>query len=344
LEKEDFMKDNALVSAIIPTYNRGYIVGKAIDSILAQTYKNIEIIVVDDGSTDDTQEKLEKYGERIRVVYQRNSGVAAARNCGIRASRGEIVAFLDSDDIWLPRKIEQQVSVFQRSGTGIVCCLGNGIQKLWDGTARNVFDVGLFKPTCNQGIWLNVTEILTTRFIVLCQLVAIRREVFDRMGYFDESIHFLEDHDLLLRLSIEGPWGFIREPLTLINANSADSLSLKVSKETVYQKQYILKSRERVYETLRNRCRPRTDVEFLRQAIKRARRDLQWAKLEQSNLPGARILGIFLRQIEHYRMAIFRRSPWFPAIKTVPIGTDTATPAPHPAILQDDCETMTNAQ
>src|ERR1039457_5929793 len=113
----DFMNDKVLVSVIMPTYNRGYVVGEAIESILNQTYDNIEVVVVDDGSTDNTQEKLKEYGDRIRVVYQRNSGPAAARNRGIRAARGEIIAFLDSDDVWLPTILERQVSLLQQAGT-----------------------------------------------------------------------------------------------------------------------------------------------------------------------------------------------------------------------------------
>src|SRR5271156_236898 len=111
------MNDKVMVSAIIPTYNRGYVVGKAIDSILNQTYDNIEIVVVDDGSTDNTQEKLKEYGDRIRVVYQKNSGPSAARNHGVRASRGEFIACLDSDDVWMPTKIERQVSLLQQVRT-----------------------------------------------------------------------------------------------------------------------------------------------------------------------------------------------------------------------------------
>src|SRR5260370_18734795 len=95
------MKEQLLVSTIIATYNRAYIVCEAIDSIINQTYKNVEIIVVDDGSSDDTQEKLRKYGDKIRYIYQNNSRPAEAWNTGIKASRGKIMCFLGSDDGWL---------------------------------------------------------------------------------------------------------------------------------------------------------------------------------------------------------------------------------------------------
>ena len=100
-----------LVSVMIPTYNRAYIICGAIDSVLAQTYKNFEVIVIDDGSTDNTRELLARYGDAIRYIHQPNAGLAAARNTGLAAARGEFVAFQDSDDLWLPWKLEGQMAV-----------------------------------------------------------------------------------------------------------------------------------------------------------------------------------------------------------------------------------------
>ena len=102
------------VSVIIPTYNRANLVCRAIDSALAQTHPDIEIIVVDDGSTDDTAERLAIYDQRIRVIRQPNAGVGAARNSGIALAGGEFIAFLDSDDDWLPWKLSAQIAAFQQ--------------------------------------------------------------------------------------------------------------------------------------------------------------------------------------------------------------------------------------
>ena len=106
------------VSVIIPTYNRAEYLPDAIDSVLAQTFRDFEVIIIDDGSTDNTREIIEKYIKRypqiIRPFYQMNSGASVARNKGIEEARGEYIAFLDSDDVWLSKKLERQVSVLER--------------------------------------------------------------------------------------------------------------------------------------------------------------------------------------------------------------------------------------
>src|ERR1700678_3861883 len=108
-----------LVSIIIPTYNRAEYLGQAIDSALAQSYRPIEIIVVDDGSTDDTQGVAARYGDRIRYIHKANGGASSARNAGFAAASGEVLALLDSDDRWLTEKLEKQISLLS-DGVGLV--------------------------------------------------------------------------------------------------------------------------------------------------------------------------------------------------------------------------------
>src|SRR5438045_8833163 len=107
------------VSIIIPTFNRANLVDGAIESVLAQTEPNIEVMVVDDGSTDDTAEKLGRFGHRIIVIRQGNAGVSSARNTGIRAARGEWIAFVDSADRWQPEKLERQLQCLQKIQAGV---------------------------------------------------------------------------------------------------------------------------------------------------------------------------------------------------------------------------------
>ncbi len=108
--------NKSLVSIIIPTYNRADVISETIDNVFSQTYKNFELIVVDDGSTDGTPAILRKYANRIRVITQKNAGPAAARNRGIEVSGGDIIAFQDSDDLWEPTKLERQVALLEKSG------------------------------------------------------------------------------------------------------------------------------------------------------------------------------------------------------------------------------------
>ena len=108
--------NNELISVVIPTYNYGHFVTEAVDSVLAQTYRHYEVVVVDDGSTDDTRARLAPYGDRIRYIHQENQGLSAARNTGIRAARGGVIGLLDSDDKWHPRKLETQAAFLRLTG------------------------------------------------------------------------------------------------------------------------------------------------------------------------------------------------------------------------------------
>ena len=111
----------ALVSVVIPTYNRWPMVGEAVDSVLAQTVSDFELIVVDDGSTDETPRRLRDYGTRLMVVTQSRRGVAAARNLGARRASGPYLAFLDSDDLWRPRKLRRQLDFMERNPQVEIC-------------------------------------------------------------------------------------------------------------------------------------------------------------------------------------------------------------------------------
>jgi len=116
------MTQMPLVSVVIPTYNCPFL-SEAIKSALTQTYENIEIIIVDDGSTDKTRETVERYHSKVQYIYQENEGVSSARNNGIRASHGDYIAFLDADDVWLPDKLKEQISVFyDKKDIGFVYC------------------------------------------------------------------------------------------------------------------------------------------------------------------------------------------------------------------------------
>lgn len=202
-----------LVSVIIPAYNRAGTIARSIDSVLVQTYRWIEVIVVDDGSTDHTDEVVETYGDRVILIRQPNGGPSSARNTGAACAKGEIIAFLDSDDTWKPEKLERQVELMVHGGSEVPCCICNAALIEEDGTTRNSFEVSGVESELSEGYWLNPAPIIATRFVLFNQVVAIRRDAFEAVGGFKESMRLLEDHDLAFRLSLLGPWAFVSEPL-----------------------------------------------------------------------------------------------------------------------------------
>lgn len=202
-----------LVSVVIPAYNRAAVVGRAVESALAQTYPRLEIVVVDDGSTDDTLAALARFGDRIRIRRQANAGPSAARNRGARESSGEILAFLDSDDAWKPEKIERQVRMLAAGGPEIACCVCAAELIGEDGTRRSTFRISEVDNGSEEGYWLDPAPVVATRFLLFNQVVAVRRPAFESVGGFREELRILEDHDLAFRLALLGPWAYLKEPL-----------------------------------------------------------------------------------------------------------------------------------
>jgi glycosyltransferase involved in cell wall biosynthesis len=202
-----------LVSVIIPTYNRADTVRRSIDSALEQSYRPIEVIVVDDGSTDTTRDLLEEYGDRIISIHQENGGPSIARNTGVDLARGEFIAFLDSDDTWSSTKIARQVRLLLAGGDRVPCCICNAA--LIDGDEKNTttFAVSDVMSNVQEGFWMNPAPIIATRFILFNQVVMVRRSAFERVGGYNPQMRLLEDHDLAFRLAQLGPWAFITEPL-----------------------------------------------------------------------------------------------------------------------------------
>lgn len=313
------MSSRPLVSVIIPTYNRSDLVCEAVDNVLKQTYTNIEIIVVDDGSTDDTQSNLKRFGDKLRVLAKENAGVSAARNRGASIAKGEILAFQDSDDLWKPTKLERQVTLLEKFGQSVPCCLCDTTLHLRNGEVKSAFGVALIDFKYEEGIWLNVAPVLATRFVLFNQAVAVRREAFDKVGGFDEGLRYLEDWDLGLRLALEGPWAFIREPLTIHRQVSSSSLSLQSQDDEVYFKELEV----RIFGRALARVKDGDLYSDVRRQLKRRlsvfRRGLVAAKLEKMGSFGTRTVGTLLRQLDHYGMGIFRRSPWFPRVRAVSV-------------------------
>lgn len=306
-----------LVSTIIPTYNRADTICAAIESVLRQTYARIELIVVDDGSSDHTPQILANYGDKIQVIRQPNAGPSAARNRGIDAANGEIVAFLDSDDTWLPTKVEQQVASLQRAGKSVPCCLCNAIVRDPMGNELLSFDEAVLRPPYQEGIWLNVSMVLSSRFVFFNQAVAIRRDALAKTGGFDESLWFMEDYDMALRLAFIGPWAYIKEPLVIWQGGSRHSLCRQAEENPIRLQKCI----ERIYMNILSNedIKCSTCARHLNRNLRLARRNLRIAQMCQRRSLWSPVILKAIGIMDKMRNAVFRRSPWYPKMEVVPL-------------------------
>lgn len=245
--------EDALVSVVIPTYNRARIVGSAIESALRQTYPRLQIVVADDGSTDDTRAIVKSYGERVTYLQQANAGVSAARNLGLRAARGEFIAFLDSDDTWLPWKIEAQIAALKRhSAAGIVwtdmeavddtgrLIHARHLREMYTAYAKVdvektlalVDTVGALSQRVPKALAAapvregDLFSAILLGNLIHTSTVLFRRSWFERTGGFDESFSRAgEDYEFYIRLCSAGPVVFIDAPSTIYRVGAEDQLT-----------------------------------------------------------------------------------------------------------------------
>src|SRR5574337_57403 len=195
------------VSVVIPAYNAAWCVRRAVDSVLAQTFTDFELLVVDDGSTDDTAAVLNTYGDRLRIVSKPNGGLSSARNAGIDAARGRYVAFLDADDGWLPEKLERQVALMDANPALVFCSTAARIESP-DGEVLGEWACGPSPLPTLEAIFATNAHVAGSGSAVLA-----RRDAFARTGGFDENLRSLEDIDMWMRLAAIGPYACVDEPL-----------------------------------------------------------------------------------------------------------------------------------
>jgi glycosyltransferase involved in cell wall biosynthesis len=253
---DTFETTRPLISAILPTHNgasRGYLT-EAIDSVLAQTYTHRELLIVNDGSTDETANQLGRYiGRDIRILHQLNQGLAAARNTGIRHARGEYICFLDDDDRWLPEKLERQMEFF-------VNCTART-----DGRVKMIYTpirlinergqtVGRQAHMASGDIY---QELFTVNLIDSPSSVMIKRDVLNAVGSFDPTLRSIEDLDLWLRIAQDFEIHSMTEPLVEYRVHD-NKMSNRL--ETMYS------WRRRVVERAIDNNR-RHDVQLDRRAI-----------------------------------------------------------------------------
>ena len=195
------------VSVIIPNYNYSRFVCEAVDSALAQTYQDKEVIVIDDGSTDNSIELLAKYGNTIRLIEQPNAGVCAARNNGVAVSSGELVAFLDADDVWMPTKLEKQVEQFKKDPAIVLSHVGV-LDIDADGNILAAHTDGMSGKVCTDMLLFERPVILGA-----CSGAMWPKTVFESVGGFDSRLSTAADWDLCFRTARQGKVAFVPETL-----------------------------------------------------------------------------------------------------------------------------------
>jgi len=253
------------VSVVIPTYNLAKYICETVDSVLMQTYKDFEIIIIDDGSKDDTKQVLSKYGSKIKYIYQDNRGVAAARNRGIRESKGEYVALLDADDLWLPEKLTQQVAMAEQNPQVSVFF-----------SDAEVFDHrGLLKPSCRRShngqyapgtfrykianAVFNDGSVFKGDFyvdLIMGNLITpgtafIRKASLEQAGLFDETLTVVDDYDLGLRMARTNIFLYFNSVTARYRLRD-DSASGKVNQRGFFYKIYDTKVLDKELRV----CRP----------------------------------------------------------------------------------------
>lgn len=195
-----------LVSIVVANYNCGRFVADAIDTALQQSYPHTEVIVVDDGSTDDSMAVLDRYRDRIRIVRQANQGVSAARNTGIHESRGDLVAFLDADDLWHRDKLAKQVPLFDNPAVGLAYC---GVEYV-DERGRSL---GTNTRGLRGRVLRDIALLRETVVLAGGSTAVVRRRLFDEAGGFDPQLSTAADWDMWRRIACRAEVDVAREPL-----------------------------------------------------------------------------------------------------------------------------------
>jgi len=221
------------VSVIIPTYNRAKLVKRAILSVLNQTYKDFELVVVDDGSFDNTKDVLRSINDlRLKTIFlDKNMGVSAARNIGINESTGEVIALLDSDDEWLEKKLETHLA-FHIQGQFII----SQTEEVWIRKGKRVNPKNIHRKKAG---W--IFEPSLKLCLVSPSCVMFNRELIRQVGLFDENLAACEDYDMWLRVSLRYPVGLCPYPLVVRYGGRVDQLSSKIIGLDLYRIYSLIK-------------------------------------------------------------------------------------------------------
>ena len=302
------------VSVIIPTYNRANYLSRAIDSVFDQTYQDFEVIVVDDGSMDNTKEVLAKYNSKIRYFYQENRGVSTARNVGIREARGEWIAFLDSDDIWLPKKLELQSNITKTYSE--VQAISTDAE-LFDETG--IIRSSLMRPgkiPGKQNLRYNISQrevndgaiftydniykklILSGSFFILPTML-IRKNCLLRVGLFNTELTFAEDYELMLKIAQDYPTLYFNK-ITARCRVTEDGLSGDFEMRPYRYKKW----NGRMFEVHLKNC-PKKYRKFVKKRIVKNYQSAIWGYLDSGDLKEVRKLCRRSLRYNKFQMKVY---------------------------------------
>ena len=242
-------------SIIIPAFNRYSILIKAVESVLSQTYNNFELILIDDGSTDKTPEIKDIFNQKLKYIRQENSGVSSARNKGISIAEGTHIAFLDSDDLWLPSKLQAQADFIKKNPEILI----HQTDETW---IRNGIRVNPMKKHAKRSgnIFIDSLELC----LVSPSAVVMQKSLFDIYGLFDEDMQVCEDYDMWLRISAYEKIGLISDQLIIKHGGHDDQLSKKFLGMDRFRIYSILKLLESSGESLKIEYRNAASESLLR--------------------------------------------------------------------------------
>ncbi len=254
-----------LISIIIPTYNRQGPVFRAIDSVLRQSYKDLEVIVVDDGSTDNTALWIKNYTDpRLKYFRAENKGVAAARNFGVEKAQADWISFLDSDDLWLKHKLSEQIRFHDKNRDILI----SQTDDVWIRDSKRVNKMK--KHTIREG---DIFEQSLRLCLVCCSSVMMKKSLFCETGGFDESLKTCEDYDLWLRILAKHEVGFIKKALVTKFGGHEDQLSKAfpvMDKYRIYSLEKLLKED---YLSAEQRRQVSEELEYKRNIIDKGKRN-----------------------------------------------------------------------
>lgn len=223
------------ISVVIPTYNRAEKVRRAVESVLAQSFADLEVIVVDDGSSDDTALVLEQaFGRRIRYFAQTNQGASVARNRGIEEATGEWIAFLDSDDLWEPEKIECQLDALRRVRTGCGACYTD-VRFFNHSETRTMFELAesSYRHSGQVGVNGEALRLLVkpggAGMVICLSSLMVRKDVIRKAGGFDPALLYSQDSEFMFRLAMATPFCFVNRPLVAFDRSPAEDRHVGVS-------------------------------------------------------------------------------------------------------------------